>query len=272
MSEWSSAMFIDGLPATLEDLAHQALVNYGAYTSFRVENGAVRGLDLHLQRLDEAAVHLFGESPGQVEFRRLLALSAGGRDKAWMRVSLFSPEISHRNPSFVGRPRVMTVVSPAPPPLAARMRVTAVPHGRETPHLKHVATFGQTRVRRAARAAGFDDALFVDDKGYVSEGVTWNIGFLSGDTVIWPQAPMLAGVAQALVDGGLPAVGLSSERRPVRLADLHSFDGAFICNSATPVCPVSAIDSTVYAIDVERIDRLAAAYAAAAPQPIQAPG
>ena len=58
-------ILIDGLPATPADLAHQALVNYGAYTSFRVEAGAVRGLDLHLARLEQAAVELFGDRPGE---------------------------------------------------------------------------------------------------------------------------------------------------------------------------------------------------------------
>ena len=85
----SATILIDGLPATPDDLAHQALVNYGAYTSFRVEDGAARGLDLHLARLEQAAVELFGESPGEAEFRRLMALAVAGRDACWLRVSLF---------------------------------------------------------------------------------------------------------------------------------------------------------------------------------------
>lgn len=36
-------LYIDGQPATTDDLAHMALANYGAYTSFRVEGGGVRG-------------------------------------------------------------------------------------------------------------------------------------------------------------------------------------------------------------------------------------
>jgi branched-subunit amino acid aminotransferase/4-amino-4-deoxychorismate lyase len=261
-------ILIEGLPATPDDLAHQALVNYGAYTSFRVENGAVRGLDLHLARLDQAAVELFGESPGEAEFRRLLALAVEGRDKAWMRVSLFSPEIGHRNPSFLGRPKVMTVVSPPPPPLATRMRVTAVPHGRETPHLKHVATFGQTRVRRAARAEGFDDALFVDDQGHVSEGVTWNIGFIQGDRIVWPQAPMLPGVTQVLIERGLIQTGLGVESRPVHLDQIAAFDGAFLCNSATPACPINSIDTVAFSEDPVWLDRLRDAWLSQPPQPI----
>jgi branched-subunit amino acid aminotransferase/4-amino-4-deoxychorismate lyase len=166
----------------------------------------------------------------------------------------------------------MITVAEPPSPLAGPLRLQVQTYAREAPELKHTATFGLMRARRAAKAAGVDDALFADRDGIISEGSLWNIGFLSGDTVVWPQAPMLAGVAQALVDAGLVTVGLRSETRPVHLDDLPRFDGAFICNSATPACPVSAIDATVYAIDAARLDRLAAAYAAADPQPIQAPG
>ncbi|WEK39889.1 MAG: aminotransferase class IV [Candidatus Brevundimonas colombiensis] len=264
----NATILIDGQPATADDLAHQALVNYGAYTSFRVENGAVRGLDLHLARLEQAAVELFGESPGEVELRRLMTLAVGGRDACWLRVSLFSPEIGHRNPSFVGRPRVMTVISPPPPPLATRMRVTVVPHVREAAHLKHVATFGQTRARRAARAAGFDDVLFVDGQGCVSEGATWNLGFIQGEQIVWPQAPILAGVTQALIQRGLTGADLTSETRPVSLSNIAAFDGAFLCNSATPVCPITAIDDVAFANDPALLARIKAAWSTQPPQAI----
>ncbi|WP_426017771.1 aminotransferase class IV [Brevundimonas sp. DWR2-3-1b1] len=261
-------ILIDGHPASPEDLAHQALVNYGAYTSFRVENGAVRGLDLHLARLDQAAVELFCESPGETEFRRLMALAVAGRDACWLRVSLFSPEIGHRNPSFVGRLKVMTVVSPPPPPLASSVRVTAVSYEREAPHLKHLATFGLIRVRRAARGAGFDDALFVDGQGRVSEGTLWNVGFVLGDRIVWPQAPMLAGVTQAVIQRGLAEAGLASDNRPVSISEIGSFDAAFLCNSATPVCPITAIDDVAFANDPALLARIEAAWSAQPPQVI----
>jgi branched-subunit amino acid aminotransferase/4-amino-4-deoxychorismate lyase len=263
-------ILIDGRPATPDDLAHQALVNYGAYTSFRVEHGAARGLDLHLARLNQAAVELFGESPDEAEFRRLMAQAVAGRDACWLRLSLFSPEIGHRNPSFVGRPKVMTVVSPAPPPLATSVRVTAVLYEREATHLKHLATFGLTRARRFARTAGFDDALFVDGQGQVSEGTLWNIGFVQGDRIVWPQAPMLAGVTQAVIQRGLAEAGLVSETRPVSLSEITTFDAAFLCNSATPVCPITAIDGVDFANDPALPARIEATWSAQPPQPIVA--
>jgi branched-subunit amino acid aminotransferase/4-amino-4-deoxychorismate lyase len=261
-------ILIDGQSATADDLAHLALVNYGAYTSFRVEQCGARGLDLHLARLETEAVELFGEAVGEARLRDLMRAAVAGRAACWLRVGLFSPEISPRTPDWRGRPRVMISISSPPPPLADSLRLQIQTYAREAPHLKHVATFGLIRARRAARDAGFDDALFVDATGTVSEGSLWNIGFIMGDQVVWPQAPMLAGVAQALVQRGLGHSGLRGRTAPVHVHDLPAFDAAFICNSATPACAVSAVGDHGLATDTALIDRLQAAWASNAVQPI----
>lgn len=259
-------ILIDGVPATLADMSHVALVNYGAYTSFRVEDGGVRGLDLHLARLEASALELFGEAVGEARLRELMRGAVEGRGECWLRVSLFAPEVSPRTPGWTGRPKVMTAVSPPPPPLAGSVRLQTQVYAREAPHLKHVATFGLIRARRAARAAGFDDALFVDGEARVSEGSLWNIGFLRGDRVVWPQAPMLAGVAQALLQRGLEAEGRESVSESVGVADLPGFDAAFICNSATPACAVASIDG--HEFGPPPLEALHAAWASQPRQPI----
>ncbi len=259
---------VDGLPATLEQLAHVALVNYGAYTSFAVDDGGVRGLDLHLERLETEAVELFGEPVGEARLRELMRNAVGDRQACWLRVSLFSPEIGPRTPDWTGRPRVLIAASPPPPSLADSVRVQIQSYGREAPHLKHVATFGLIRARRLARDAGYDDALFVGADGRVSEGSLWNIGFISGSDVVWPQAPMLAGVAQALVQRGFARVGLKGGAAPVHVGDIGNFDGAFLCNSATPACAVAAIGAEAFATSPEMIDRIRAAWASNPVQPI----
>jgi branched-subunit amino acid aminotransferase/4-amino-4-deoxychorismate lyase len=261
-------VWVDGQPATPDDLIHVALVNYGAYTSFRVEQGGVRGLDLHLERLEAEAVELFGEPVGEARLRELMRAAAAGCGDCWLRVSLFSHEIGPRTPDWNGRPRVMIAASPPPPALADRVRLQVQAYAREAPHLKHAATFGLIRARRVARIAGFDDALFIDVEGYVSEGSLWNIGFLSGNEVTWPQAPMLAGVAQALVQRGLGSSGLTGRTAPVHVGELPDFEGAFICNSATPACAVTAIGDLALTLPPALIDRLRAAWASNPVQPI----
>lgn len=261
------AMLIDGRPATLDDLAYQAMVNYGAYTSFRVEEGGARGLDLHLARLEASAVELFGEPAGEARLRDLMRLAIEGRPDAWLRVSLYAPDLGPRAPSWRGAPKVMTAVFPPPPPLADSVRLTAQSYERESPQVKHTATFGLIRARRAARAAGFDDALFADTDGRISEGSLWNIGFVANDRITWPQAPMLAGVAQALVQRGLESVGLTSTTEPVSISDLGRFDAAFICNSATPACAVTAVDGVEFQTPPALIERLRDAWSS---NPVQA--
>ena len=236
-----TTLLIDGAPPPPDDLTYLATVNYGAYTSFRFERGGVRGLARHLARLDASAVDLFGEPLDEARLRDLIRLAVAEQDAGWLRISLFSPEIVARSPSWHGRPKVMTIVSPPPSPLADSLRLRVQVHARHLPATKHTGTLDLIHARRVAREAGFDDALFVDQHGVISEGATWNIGFLRGDRVIWPQAPMLAGVTQDLIQAGLSSVGLTSETRPVRLVDLAAFDAAFICNSATPACAVTAI-------------------------------
>jgi branched-subunit amino acid aminotransferase/4-amino-4-deoxychorismate lyase len=262
-------LWIDGAPATVEDLAHQALVNYGAYTSFAVSEGAVRGLDRHLARLTEAGHELFGAAVPEAEVRASLRQALGARSDAFVRVSLFSREISTRSPDPVGQPGVMVGVFPPVAPLGdTPLKLQIQTYVREAAHLKHAATFGLIRARRQALASGFDDALFVDGQGRVSEGSVWNIGFLSGNTVIWPKAPMLGGVSQALIGDHLSSVGLEQQTHMITLNDLRRFDGAFITNSATPACAVASLGDQVFAANPERLGRVVKAWCMATPQPV----
>ena len=254
----AAELWIDGRPAGLEDLGHQALINYGALTSFGVEEGGVRGLDRHLERLKVSALELFGEAVVEDRLRDQMRTALAGRD-AWLRISLFSSELSLRQPDRIGAPQVMISVSAPPSPLPHGVRLQSQVYAREAPHLKHVATMGLLRARRMARLAGFDDALFTDAEGQISEGSLWNVGFIEGETVVWPQALMLDGVAQALIREALDRAGSPQRTEVVRLSDLPRFDGAFLCNSATPAAEIAAVDDHVFtgATDaVQQIDAL----------------
>jgi len=166
-----------------------------------------------------------------------------------------------RRPDASGEPRVLTALSAPAPALDKPLRLQTRTYSRDMPHLKHAGTFGVTRARREAVDAGYDDVLFLEPDGAVSEGSIWNIGFVENDRVIWPVAPMLAGTGQALLERGLEAVGLTSESRPVHRSTLERIGQAFICNSATPACAVAEIDGARLQVDPGLIVRLRAAWA-----------
>ena len=245
------------------------LSNYGAFTSMQVENGAVRGLDLHLARLKQEALDLFGVAVPESRLReRMRSALAGQNGPCSLRVQLFLETVTLRTPDAQGEPSVLVVASNPAAPLRDPLRLRTTAYVREAPHLKHVGTFGLMRARRTAAEAGADDALFVGPDGLVSEGSIWNIGFVEDGRIVWPSAPMLAGTGQALIRRGLDGVGLSEEIRAVDRNALAGFRQAFICNSATPACPVGNIDGRSLDVDPVLMDRLEAAWATNAPQPI----
>lgn len=246
-----------------------ALSNYGAFTSMQVEDGGVRGLDLHLARLKQEALELFGVAVPEARLRERMRQALDGRGGRFsLRAQLFSDAVTLRRPDARGEPRVLVAVSGPAAPLERPLRLQLQTYAREAPHLKHAGTFGLTRARRAAVEAGFDDALFVGPDGIVSEGSIWNIGFVEDGRVIWPRAPMLAGTGQALLERGFETVGLDSESRPVDRTMLAGVQQAFICNSATPACPVAAIDGRALEADPTLIARLRSAWATNPVQPI----
>lgn len=228
----------------------------------------MRGLDRHLARLRASSLALFDEAPDEARLRALMRAAVPEQGACWLRVSLFSPEITARKPSWRGAPKVMTMTAPPPPPLATSVRLQLQEHEREQPAIKHSAILGLIHARRTAREAGFDDALFIGANGLISEGSSWNIGFLQGETIVWPRAPMLAGVTQALIEEACVADGVTVETRPVSADDLSGFDGAFICNSATPACAVMAIGERRFDTSPETIAELTAAWARAPLQPL----
>ena len=244
-------LLVNGEPAERDDLLHLALVNYGAFTSMQAVEGAdgwgVRGLDLHLARLRDSGVELFGQTPHEGQLRGWIRQALKDQsDAASVRINLFSRAISVRDPSARGAPDVMVMTGPPAAEIAGPLKLGVSRYEREAPHLKHVATFGLIRERRESMAAGNDDVLFADEHGRITEGSIWNIGFLKGDTVVWPQGPMLAGTGQALLQRGLEAVEVATEQRWVGLPELPDFDAAFITNSAIPAAGVSVIGAVRY--------------------------
>lgn len=237
------SVYCNGHRASADELA-AALVNYGHFTSLQVRGAAVQGLDLHLRRLRQGTEALFGTvlEGSQVQGLIAQALQAEGVVDASVRVTVFSQAFDFRQPLRAVPVDVLVAVS-APVTLAATpRRVRSVVYQRELPHLKHVGTFPLFEHRRQALQAGFDDAVFVDAQGAISEGTTWNIAFGRGGGLVWPQAPALRGTQERLLQAGW---GGEPQLAPVRLDDLAGFDAAIGCNAAG-VWPVASIDGVAF--------------------------
>jgi branched-subunit amino acid aminotransferase/4-amino-4-deoxychorismate lyase len=245
---------IDGQSPTDEQLSTAALDGYGHFTAMQVRSHRIRGLDLHLDRLTSAHREMFDEKlDGEVvrDYIRHALRTGTDADDASVRVYLRHID---------DRPSVMITVRPPADMPAGPWRLQSVPYQRSVAHLKHLGDFGQGYFQRQARRNGFDEALLTDADGVISEGSITNIGFFDGLGVVWPDAPMLAGITMRLLQARIGAVGLTSRRAAVRLADVDSFDGAFVTN-ARGIASVAEIDDIVLPVDADRMAELAKAYA-----------
>lgn len=244
---------VNGGPATADQLAYPAIVNYGHFTAMQVRDGAARGLGLHLSRLDSATRELFETSlDGDLVRAHIRHALGADMPDASVRVSVFQPQDGEC-------PSVMVVVRPPAEPPTAPQRLTAVPYERPAAHLKHAGTFGQIWHGRAAERAGFDDALLTGPGGVIAEGAITNIGFFDGAAVIWPDSPALAGITMQLAASALAGRGTPSRRGTVRIADLSSFRAVFVTNSLG-LASVGQVDDQVLTADPGFIRDLTEAY------------
>jgi branched-subunit amino acid aminotransferase/4-amino-4-deoxychorismate lyase len=249
---------VDGHPADAAEAWTPAVTTYGHFTAMQVRNRRTRGIDLHLARLRQATHELFGTELDPGLIRRSIRLGLGDDiDDASVRVY-----VVHREPE----PSVIvTVRSPVEAPASERVR--SVLYQRPLAHLKHLGGFriggmdAQSYFRQRVQAEGFDEALLTAVDGTIAEAAIANIGFLSGSTIVWPDAPALAGITMQLVQQALTRDGRPWQRATLRIADLGSFEGAFLTNSHG-TWPVTAIDDRELAVDERWFGPLRLAYAA----------
>ncbi|WBB73854.1 aminotransferase class IV [Micromonospora sp. WMMD1128] len=267
-------MELDGAPVSPADLSVLALVNYGHFTTMRVAGGRVRGLAHHLERLRRDSRTLFGAEldPERVRFlaRRMITGPAGvdGGGAVAVRVTAFDSRPGLDRPPAPAAPRLLVTVRPAPagplPPLALR----SVRYVRELPEVKHTGLWAAVHHRRAAQAAGFDDALFVAEDGRVVEGSTWNLAVVRGETVIWPDAPCLPGVTMRLLGDALDRLGIAHRTGRVELTELNGETAVFTTNATAGLRPVAAVDGVPLARADELVAALRREYDAIAGEPL----
>ncbi len=251
---------LNGRPVGVEQLQTLALTNYGHFTSFRVDDGRVRGLEMHLDRLDVDCRAVFGVPLDRARVRHLARRLVPERGAVTVRITVFDPAIDPGLPAGAHHPQILVTRRQAAELPLRPLTVQSASFVRDIPEIKSVGLFGALSRRRSAQLDGYDDALFVDAAGHISEGVTWNIGFFDGAHVVWPEARCLPGITMRLLRTAAQKI------TPVSLGDLPSMEVAFATNAAIGVRAISRIDDLTFTAESATLDTLRAAYLAVEPE------
>ena len=101
-----------------------------------------------------------------------------------------------------------------------------------------------------ARSNGFDEAIFLNEDGHVSEAPGMNLFVVRGGRLITPPvtANILEGITRAsLMTLAEKSLGIEVEERPIDRSELYVADEAFICGTAAKLVSVRSIDRRMVA-------------------------
>ena len=96
-----------------------------------------------------------------------------------------------------------------------------------------------------ALAAGFDEAIMLNQDGHVCEATGENIFLVYGDTIVTPtlESNVLPGITRAtVIDLARDELGLTIQERPVDRSELYIADEVFLTGTAAHIQAVGSVD------------------------------
>jgi len=114
------------------------------------------------------------------------------------------------------------------------------------PQAKTWANYGNSALAlREATRMGYDGAIFLDNRGFVSEGTGACIMVVRNGKVITPPvtASILESITRETVLKITPEdLGISVEVRDIARVELYASDEAFLCGTGGEITPITSID------------------------------
>ena len=229
--------------AKVSALAEGFLFGHGVFETIRTRNGLPLLFPAHHARLTAACLALDLAPPAPVDelASNVTRLLASVRMPAAAVKIVRYREINHTAELITAR----TLPYSAPDYLRGFRLQTfrqGERDGRLTGHktLNYLENF---LARRAAKAAGFDEALFVTPSGLVLEGSVSSLFIVKDGHAHTPplSTGILPGVARARV---LRLIGPErAHETPITLADVLAADEVFITNALMGVMPICTLDA-----------------------------
>lgn len=92
--------------------------------------------------------------------------------------------------------------------------------------------------------SGFNDAIFLTQDGYVSEGSAMNLFMVRDSTLITTPvyADILEGITRKTLLKVAADLGIPTEVRPIQRSELYVCDEAFFCGTGVQLAPIAKVD------------------------------
>jgi branched-chain amino acid aminotransferase len=237
----------------------------GCFEVLRSFGGVPFGLDRHLDRLERSAARLDLPLPPREEIAGRIGLASSERPEGVVRVLVTRGSAL---PDADATPNVVVFAHEwDDPPTPSRLYPVVAPwHSAgaewDLAGVKMLSYAPHMAASRAARKAGFDDALLVSREGVVLEGPTFSVAWVRGGVVRTPELGLgiLSSVTRSFVIEIARSESIPLEEGVWGLEDIRDADEVFAMSTIRRVQTVSAVGDAVFGpgpITAKLADRLA---------------
>ncbi|UTR09154.1 branched-chain-amino-acid transaminase [Evansella sp. LMS18] len=258
-SQWIflSGEFVKKEDAVVSVYDHGFLYGDGVFEGIRVYSGNIFKLDEHLDRLFESAQSIMLTIPYTKE--ELTNIIVDTVRKNQLKTAYIRVVVSRGagnlglDPAYCSQPRVVVIAEELalyPQSLYEKgLRVGSVASRRNrpdvlSPQVKSLNYLNNILVKLEANQAGVDEALMLNDQGYVTEGSADNIFIVKNRTIRTPPVYLgaLEGITRNAIISLAKELGYELQETPFTRHDVYTADEVFLTGTAVEVIAVVDVD------------------------------
>jgi branched-chain amino acid aminotransferase len=253
-----SGKFVKKEEAVVSVYDHGFLYGDGVFEGIRVYSGNVFRLENHLKRLYESAHSIMLTIPYTLEEMTQIIVETIRMNElrsAYIRVVVSRGQGNlGLDPSSCSMPRVIVIaeeLSLYPKELYERgLKVGSVATRRNrpdvlSPQIKSLNYLNNILVKLEANQAGVDEALMLNDQGYVTEGSADNIFIIKSGVIYTP--PVYLGALEGITRNAIIELAIKNgyevKEQPFTRHDVYIADEVFLTGTAVEVIAVNEVDT-----------------------------
>lgn len=261
-SQWIflGGQFVKKEDAVISVYDHGFLYGDGVFEGIRVYSGNVFRLDAHLKRLYESAQSIMLKIPYTFEEMTQLIVETVKKNQlesAYIRVVVSRGKGNlGLDPSSCSNPNVIIIAEELtmyPKEFYERgIKIASVASRRNrpdvlSPQIKSLNYLNNILVKLEANQAGVQEALMLNDQGYVTEGSADNIFIVKNGALYTPPVYLgaLEGITRNAILDVAKAKNLEVKESPFTRHDVYTADEVFLTGTAVEVIAVVEVDGRV---------------------------
>ncbi len=243
--------------AKISPFDHGFLYGYGLFETMRSYSGSIFRLDRHLARLHETAKSLrIADKLTAFDLKKAChdLIEANNLSNARIRLTVTAGEGDMvPNPDTCQGITVFIAALKLVPPTAESYQrgysaiLSSYRRNSQSPlsRLKSTSYLENFLARQEARAAGVNEVVLLNEKGFVAEGSSTNIFLVSEDMLITPsiESGVLPGITREVVLELAQTIGITSQVGQVELSELFNANEAFLTSSTIEIMPLTRLDN-----------------------------